>query len=391
MVKGYVENTGRMLKGIALKQEMTKIPFQVHGQGVFLYKSNQTSCKFTLWDADKTDGLTMVCRLTDVSVFRKNTLIFSSHAGGLSPHAGAYSWMSLDSQNQRLRFGIGEARLETQVCESKMDHSDKKFLESLVNIECVEQVIPLRLLRDPIVTATPMRVADVDDITMHMVAAGHKIPKANLSLEAQQLYHCISGKNFVLNDSSFRDFSKAIEYSIRTPGLWCYETLKKKASEFGKPNPDETYLRITLGKNSGESPGVPYVMEIWPAGHYSPIHSHSEANAIIRVLHGSINVSLYPFLCTDTIQPFAKVNFKKNEITWISPTLNQIHQLKNITDKVCVTIQCYLYAVADKRHYDYFDYLDADSKKKKYEPDSDMDFLDFKALMKKEWASRSWC
>jgi len=31
--------------------------------------------------------------------------------------------------------------------------------------------------------------------------------------------------------------------------------LKKKA-----------YLRITMGKGMGESPGIPYVLEIWPKG-----------------------------------------------------------------------------------------------------------------------------
>jgi hypothetical protein len=38
--------------------------------------------------------------------------------------------------------------------------------------------------------------------------------------------------------------------------------------------------------------------------------------------------------------------------------------------------------------YDYFDYLDADGAQKPYEPDSDMDFLDFKALIKSEWVAR---
>ena len=39
------------------------------------------------------------------------------------------------------------------------------------------------------------------------------------------------------------------------------------------------------------------------------------------------------------------------------------------------------------------DYVDADGKKQQYEPDSDMDFIAFKELMKKEWGSRprpSW-
>jgi hypothetical protein len=373
---------------------MTNLAFPVHGQGVFLFRSHADSCKLNVWNSDKTDGFSVECSVSATRITRNGKEVFAVAKGSVTTHKGGYSWLSLDSQNQCIRLGIGEARLETQVCVYQMTHEDKKFLEQLLLVECVEHVVPLRLLRDPIISVTPMLVVDVDDITLHLVAAGHKLPKANLSLEAQQLYHCISGKQFVLNDSSFRDFSKAIEYSIRTPGLWCYETLKRKANEFGKPNPDETYLRITLGQNSGESPGVPYVMEIWPAGHYSPIHSHSAANAIIRVLHGGIHVSLYPFLCAekDGIPPFAQVDFKKDHITWISPTLNQTHQLKNIKEKVCVTIQCYLYDTSDKKHYDYFDYLDADGKKQKYEPDSDMDFLEFKKRMKQEWASaRKWC
>jgi hypothetical protein len=38
-----------------------------------------------------------------------------------------------------------------------------------------------------------------------------------------------------------------------------------------------------LGYNLGDSPGVPYVLEIWPVGHYSPIQDHGDANAAIKV------------------------------------------------------------------------------------------------------------
>jgi hypothetical protein len=358
-----------------------------HGQGVFLFHSSSHSCKFNVWDRHMTDGFSVECSLTHSKLFRGGKEV-ASMEGGITNHKGGYSWLSIDSQNHCIRHGFGEARLETQTSVYTMSHEHKEFLESLVSVELSENVIPLRLLKDPIVRSTPMLVADIDEITMDMIDAGDTLPKSNLSATGQRLYDCVSGKKFVLNDSSFRNFSKAIEHSIRTPGLWCYETLKKKATEFGKSNPEETYLRITLGENSGESPGVPYVMEVWPAGHYSPIHSHSSANAIIRVLHGSIHVSLYPFLSAG-IEPFAEVDFKKDTITWISPTLNQTHQLKNITDSVCVTIQCYMYDEGDKKHYDYFDYLDADGKNQQYEPDSDMGFLEFKKLMKQEWNSAS--
>jgi hypothetical protein len=47
-----------------------------------------------------------------------------------------------------------------------------------------------------------------------------------------------------------------------------------------------------------------------------------------------------------------------------------------------------MYDATDDKHYDYFDYLDADGKVQQYEPDSDMDYEAFKALMMEEWAER---
>jgi hypothetical protein len=133
-------------------------------------------------------------------------------------------------------------------------------------------------------------------------------------------------------------------------------------------------------------------MEIWPVGHYSPIHSHAGASAIIRVLSGEINVSLYPFLCAekDGVLPFGEATFVKDDVAWITPTLNQTHKLLNkpTNSTACITIQCYMYMENDRRHYDYFDYLDADGAQQPYEPDSDMDFLDFKQVIRSEWSAR---
>ena len=83
-------------------------------------------------------------------------------------------------------------------------------------------------------------------------------------------------------------------------------------------------------------------------------------------------------------------DFSTGQITWISPTLNQIHQLKNLetNKKTCITIQCYMYEKGDTTHYDYFDYLDDNGNVQQYEPDSDMDFVEFKKLMKQEWDNR---
>jgi predicted metal-dependent enzyme (double-stranded beta helix superfamily) len=371
------------------------IPFIVKSQGVFIFQhlDNSQACSFQIY-GERGKVLAVEFTLDEIKVLRMpgNDILVDKHnKHGLSNKRGAYYWISVDAQNQILKAGIGEPRQENVKYSYQFPKikDSKDFLECLeaIHLESGSRIKPIKILRDPITLAIPLLVKNTNDLTMNDIAAGKYMPSANLSVISQKLYNCIAGNKFVLDDNDFPEFSDAIEHSIFTPGLWCHETLKKKASEFGKSNPDETYLRITLGQNNGESPGVPYVMEIWPPGHYSPIHSHAGANAIIRVLHGGINVSLFPFLCEekDGVKPCAVANFSKDDITWIAPNLNQIHQLRNIQTETCITIQCYMYDKADKSHYDYFDYLDEDGVKQQYEPDSDMDFLEFKSLMKTEY------
>lgn len=370
----------------------------VHGQGVILFDASG-ACTLTFCDASGDPHLQVQFTETAITAYLKPSnepCIDTHHSRGIVSQAGATYWVSLDSQNSRLLAGIGEARKETATYSYTFPTVSRKWLEAITTVKA-DSLRITRLLRDPITAFVPLLVKDTTDLTMDSIAAGTVMPKANLSMTSQRLYDCIAGPQFTLKSPDFPEFAKAIEYSIATPGKWCYETLKRKATEFDKdkPNEKETYLRITLGENNGESPGVPYVMEIWPVGHYSPIHNHGGASAVIRVLHGSINVSLFPFLSGDAVVPFTKADFKKGDITWISPTLNQVHQLKNLdTNKdTCITIQCYMYEVEDKVHYDYFDYLDASGAKQQFEPDSDMDFVKFKKQMKLEWSQRRrwWC
>jgi len=378
-----------------------KIPLLVHGQGVFLFRATEIAA-FTLFNNDLTEGLSVEFSKEGVSVVSKpsgEVLTDPNNKSGLVDNPGAYYWFSLDAQNQLLYAGVGEARLETVVYtyhfSSTMKDLTKAVLEGLTHIVIHDDspsLVPLKLLRDPITSCVPLTVKSMAELTMDDVASGTVMPVANLLQAAKKLYNCIAGPKFTLETKAFPDFYKAVEYSIATPGCWCYETLQKKATEFSKDKPNimETYLRITLGNNNGESPGIPYVMEIWPKGHFSPIHSHSEAEAIIRVLEGGIHVDLFPFLSAG-VKPFTSGDFVKGDIMWISPTLNQTHQLKNIWTATCITIQCYMYNEADDKHYDYFDYLDDKGTVQQYEPDSDMDFIDFKNLMLEEWAMRPRC
>ena len=373
----------------------------VHGQGVYIFTNNDSLQPVSLYFFNKgrTDGLEVVFQVGKISVRKLSNnkyYLDKNNKNGLIDKKGAYYWFSLDSQNRRFYAGFGEARIEDQEYFYQLDSDTRQFLESLV---CVDinggDATPLKILRDPITQSVALKVRDTNELTMDDIASNLYMPTANLTTINQKLYNCISGKKFVLDTIDFPEFTRAIEYSIATPGMWCYNKLREKSTEFNPndPNLNETYLRITLGQNNGESPGIPYVMEIWPVGHYSPVHNHSGANAIIRVLHGSINVSLYSFLCDekDGIEPFGNVNFDKEDVTWISANLNQVHKLKNLdTNKdTCITIQCYMYDETDKLHYDYFDYIDDDGKKEQYDPDMDMDFIEFKEQMRMEWNARN--
>jgi predicted metal-dependent enzyme (double-stranded beta helix superfamily) len=373
---------------ITLNPALNQHPLPLHGQGVFLFQASDL-CTFQFCDASHTKGLHITFGqgpiiIKDLLTGRQLIDVTNSH--GLISIPGAYYWFSLDAHSGKLMAGIGEPRFET--VHYRYSGLPKALLEDLA-VLTHNSLTPLKLLRDPITKSVPLLVKPTDELSMDDVAQGNVLPKANLAIQAQKLYDCISGRKFVLNDPSFPEFSLAIEQSIRDPSGWCYQKLLSKATEFSKdkPNYEETYLRITLGHANGESPGIPYVMEIWPPGHYSPIHAHANAHAIIRVLHGSIHVSLYPFLGPQ-IRPFAHADFSKGDITWMSPTLNTIHQLHNIDpSNTCITIQCYMYGGKDRLHYDFFDYLDEQGSRQQYDPDSDMDFVAFKALMKEEWSA----
>ena len=383
---------------ITVKDKSTNL--LVKGQGVILFnRTSTTNAKFTFFSLGRGNKLSVEFSESGVQVSTNNgPLVDSTNTKGLVGDLAAPYWFSLDSQNQILLAGIGEPRMETVIYAYSFPiathQSNKEFLESLSHVvyDCDNThvpITPLKILRDPVTDSVPLTLKDTATLTMDDVASGAHMPVANLPATSQRLYDCVAGPKFCLDTPEFPDFYKAIEYSIATPGCWCYKTLKKKATEFSKDRPNilETYLRITLGQNNGESPGVPYVMEIWPAGHYSPVHSHAGAEAVIRVLEGGIHVDLYPYLSKEAA-PFLGADFVKEDVMWISPTLNQTHQLKNTTGSTCITIQCYMYDGTDDKHYDYFDYLDEKGAVQQYEPDSDMDFVAFKELMLDEWAIR---
>lgn len=302
-------------------------------------------------------------------------------------------WFSIDCHSNTLRYGKGETRLATARLSHHLSQAtgDNTYawLHQVEHVAVSQPMRGVEVWRDPITTEPPLSVLPTDMIAMADVACNNATVPANLTPACQQLYANVAGRNFTLAAPDFPDFVAAIEASIRDPNGWCHKKLKEKADEFGKHNEEETYLRITMGVNQGESPGIPYVMEIWPPGHYSPIHNHAQANAIIRVLSGAIQVRLFPMLSEHHQEPFLQRIFTQDDVTWISPGLNQTHQLINPhkDGPTCITIQCYMYDQQNTTHYEYFDYL-SEGAIHQFTPNSDMGFMEFRATMKAEWEAR---
>ncbi|HEX8157831.1 MAG TPA: cysteine dioxygenase family protein [Solirubrobacteraceae bacterium] len=320
--------------------------------------------------------------------------VFAGQNVGLDPDEGCRYWFSIDSHNRRLAYGKGEMRLATRIASYDLAPATPEGGDEhrwLSQLDCVHVAPPIvqsaDVWRDPVTTDPPMRIVPSNRITMSDVAECSVTVVENLTTACQRLYANVAGEQFVLDSPDFPEFSQAIQESIDNVDGWCHQTLMAKATEFGPPDPDRTYLRITMGINQGESPGIPFVMEIWPGGHFSPIHNHGGADAVIKVLHGEICVSLYRMLSSFHQEPFERISFAAGEVTWITPRLNQTHMLRNEMADACVTIQCYTYPESDTTHYPYFDYLDRTGIAQ-FIPGSDMEFLAFKARMKEEWARR---
>ena len=303
-------------------------------------------------------------------------------------------WLSLDKNNRRIRVGRGEMLLSLMVMEFKLPPRPEKgtdpfgFIEDLHCIALSDispsQVVGHDVSPLPVTLDPAPQIMAAEDVTLEHLAQNDITVVADLPQACQALYGAVGGPGVTLAPSDFPDFAAAIDYSIITPGCICYKKLAEKQVE----HPGFGYLRITIDPNMGDSPGSPYVLEIWPAGNGSPIHDHGRACAVIKVLHGSIEVSLYPALSPEIDHPYGVVTLDAGTVTFLTPRYFQIHKLHNpAAQGMTATIQCYRYPDEDGVHYEYFDYVQ-DGRIQHFLPDSDWEYLDFKRLIKAEWDAR---
>lgn len=351
----------------------------------------------------------------------------SDQPGGVGTEPGhqAY-WLSFDRAHKCIKYGKGYHMEQTTLMkftfpadkekEEPGKEYDKLFgtkpklavlygfdantLSGKDGISDAEGAVALDRL--PLTRNPPPKVKDSSLLSMFDHDEAQYTFSADLPGACQTLYHNVTGKFIDLEYTppgqpkpKFK-LADAIAYSIRTKGKLLYNKLAEKEAQFG-------YLRVTLGNEGGDGPGIPYVLEIWPGGNGSPIHNHSNACAVIKVLHGSINVHVYNKLQNAVVmkeglgnvtptaaneQHLLDVRLDKGDVTWISPFWYQAHKLQNpATDKgdFCATLQCYKYGDDDKLVWPYFDYLSNAGRIEEFAPDSDFSFINLRNLLIEEY------
>jgi hypothetical protein len=72
--------------------------------------------------------------------------------------------------------------------------------------------------------------------------------------------------------------------------------------------------------------GSPVVLEIWPGGHYSPIHSHGKTTGIIYCLTGQIEAMVYETLDWEA-KKVALLTLTPGQCAWLSEKQFAVHKV----------------------------------------------------------------
>ena len=263
----------------------------------------------------------------------------------------------------------------TQAYRSIYQDEQIRKLRSLVDVEKSVSFYPHPLTHN----WSPL-VLDSSKATLDILSTNLFTMSASLPAICRELYENVSSPGVTL-DWPYKNprFSDVINYSIKTEGKILKEKLEEK-----KENGKFQYLRINVGTDRGSSPGIPYVLEIWPPGSESPIHSHGNAYAVEKVLYGTIKFTIYnkTWDKEKTQEELMSFTATQGDVSWMSPNWFQTHKLTNESNELfCATLQCYKYGQDDELMWPYFDYLE-DKTVEEFLPASDFEWS-FKKLRKR--------
>ncbi|XP_038048939.1 uncharacterized protein LOC119722730 [Patiria miniata] len=403
-------------------------PFPVNGQGVMIFNTDRHMMPFyaCVEDEDPSGNVLALHVGVGYASFVMNS------AGDANPtelrrvteadtprcgvEEGKVSyWYSYDRDNLVLKYGKGYRMEETTLMthdflEGVTDEEDQmKIREDLQpfftaevqkfvrqydekanmqmyaarGIEVTEPMVEFD--KQPLICNLPPTVMDSSKANLFELDRGDHVFSASLPAACKELYSNVA--NCELNYTEVEGekvlLSDAIRYSLAYGIL--KDKIESKVGELGD-DPNETYLRVTLGSSLGKSPGIPYVLEIWPGGHYSPIHNHGNANAVIKVLFGSITIDIYNKQSeTSSRDPLFTFEACAGDATWLNRNWYQTHKLRNPGKEYCATIQCYNYDAGDTTYWPYFDYVSENQTIDEFYPGSDFGFLEMRSQVMKEY------
>jgi len=251
----------------------------------------------------------------------------------------------------------------------------------------MEALIEVR--KFPLVSNYSPFVLDSTKVTLNTIDKGLYTFSSELPTACKVLYDtmikCELDLEFDMGVSDVR-LSDAVRYSINTEGGILNKTLKNK-----------NYLRITLGASRGESPGIPYVLEFWPPGARSPVHNHGSVCGMIKILYGTIQNGTFnkvPSTVVDSKKNFRpqelmKFDAYKDDVIWLSPEWYQTHQLRNVSNDFCATLNCYRYDENDTIQWNLFDFAnDTNGEVGNFFPNTDFTFGEMRKMVFDEWNNR---
>lgn len=135
----------------------------------------------------------------------------------------------------------------------------------------------------------------------------------------------------------------AITHSLTAGALSA--RLAAKAAATGLKIP---YLRVAVAPPRRCAPGEPFVLELWPAGCASPVHSHGGACGVFRVLHGSCTLRTFNAACADGPGPraphFEARHLPVSTVGWFDANTHQTHQIEAAPGPpgtFCATLQAF--------------------------------------------------
>lgn len=423
-----------------LSDECWSRPFPVNGQGTLVFNTDRKGLPFFISITDGPGGEPGVYWLAlyvgkGCAYFLKHgaddvngpTELSSAAAGdevggwdevGVEDGKQTY-WYSYDRDNLVLKYGKGYRMEETTLLVHdflegvKDPESMEKIREELFpyfnaegqqkyvkqydeqsnmaryaeGIQVTEPLVEFD--KHPLVCNIPPKVMDSSKVTLFDLDRGEFVFSASLPSSCKEMYENVKGCELDYSETPQGEkvkLSDAIRYSIENGILRDKLEEKEKEGELSA-DPNGTYLRVTLGSSIGKSPGIPYVLEIWPAGHFSPVHNHGNANAVIKVLYGSLTVDIYNKQ-TGRGKPeplMAPVEVRKDDVVWINRNWYQTHKLQNYGTEYCATIQCYNYEASDTTYWPYFDFISDDETIDEFFPSSDFGFEEMRNLVMAEY------